>query len=361
VKKAAICAILLVCSVLFGCQSESVSVPELLEPAGVKSDTATVQKGDLKKVSIYNGETVPYVEILEFSFDGRFDSYLVDLGDTVEEGQVLAQLNDEAVQDAIEAMEEAIADVKRAGEYQDRQTNADIEIAKATLLAMQESEATAEACEVQKKEIAILEEQLEQARQLRNLDLQKKYAQLAKLNEEANQLRIVAPFAGTVVHLQIINTGDWVRGFTPVMCIADENKIWISAEEISAYEIEHAYEVAAQIDGKNYNITHYPYEAGEFLSMTTAGAKIDTRFTIDNPADSLECGQYVQIKIVKDQKKNVLTMPINALYEDESGTYVYKEQDGERARCEVEIGFVSDVAVEILSGLEEGETVYVKE
>ena len=51
-KKAAICAILLVCSILFGCQSEPVSVPELLEPAGVKSDTVTVQMGDLKKVSI---------------------------------------------------------------------------------------------------------------------------------------------------------------------------------------------------------------------------------------------------------------------------------------------------------------------
>ena len=57
----------------------------------------------------------------------------------------------------------------------------------------------------------------------------------------------------------------------------------------------------------------------------------------------------------------MLTVPVNALYRDETGQYVYRMEDGKRVRCEVEVGMTSDVKAEILEGLQEGDEVYVKE
>ena len=361
-RKLTICVMLLACSIFTGCQATSVKAPELLEPVGVKSDMVTLQKGDMQEVSIYNGEIVPYVEEVQFTVDGVFEAFHVRLGDKVTKGQVLAQLNSESVQDAIEVMEETIADIKRSGEFQDRQMLADIEIAKTQLTMLEEAEASAEDCNIQKKEIVILQQQMSQTQQLRNLDLQQKYTQLAKLQEEAKQLEIVAPIDGTIVYVQpALDPLDWVSGYTTVVCVADEAKFWISAEEISTYELKQAVSVSATVLEKEYDITEYPYDTGEYLSMVTAKAKMDTRFTFDKPTEELKCGQYAQIKVVNKLKEDVLTIPLNALHEDDTGIYVYKYENEERVRCDVEIGLSTDVEIEILSGLQEGDTVYVKE
>ena len=40
---------------------------------------------------------------------------------------------------------------------------------------------------------------------------------------------------------------------------------------------------------------------------------------------------------------------------------MYREEDGNRIRCEVEAGLVTKTKAEILSGVQEGDLVYVKE
>jgi len=65
--------------------------------------------------------------------------------------------------------------------------------------------------------------------------------------------------------------------------------------------------------------------------------------------------------IINGYKDNVLTIPVNALYQDAGGRYVYKMSDGKRIRCDVSVGSVNSTKVEITEGLEEGDLVYVKE
>lgn len=361
-RKVIIGLILLICGILSGCQSETtMTVPELLEPVGVKSDMVTAQVGDIQQMFVYNAEVVPYVEKLHFITDGQFDKYTVSVGDEVQEGQVLAMLDDEAARDAIEALETTIREIKRSGEFQDRQAKADIEIAKATLAMMQEAGSSSEDCEIQKKTIAILQTRLNQAQQLRDLELQRNNAQLQKLYAEIGKKEITAPFSGKVVYLQTLEKGDGVRGFTPVICIADESQIWISAEFIEPFEMNSADGIYAGISGQMYPVTYFPYEYDDYLAMVNAGETVDTRFTFDQLPETLECGEYAQIILVEEYKENVLVVPVNALYKDEQGYYVYTQQEDKRVRCDVEVGFISDTEAEILSGIQEGDTVYVKE
>ena len=71
----ALLAILLAAS-LSACavrEPEPESVPELLEPVGVKVDTAVATRGTLYAISAYEGSVVAAAEELRFEIGGRID------------------------------------------------------------------------------------------------------------------------------------------------------------------------------------------------------------------------------------------------------------------------------------------------
>ena len=87
-----ILALVLALGSFAGCQSESSAAPELLEPVGVRMDTAEMQYGDIYNISVYSGAIEPYVEELWFESDGVLGEVLVSVGDTVEAGQELGAI-----------------------------------------------------------------------------------------------------------------------------------------------------------------------------------------------------------------------------------------------------------------------------
>ena len=78
--------------------------------------------------------------------------------------------------------------------------------------------------------------------------------------------------------------------------------------------------------------------------------------------DRLLEGMHGSAVITVDTKQNVLTIPVQALREDEGGVYVYVRGDaGEPVRREVATGISDGVTAEIIGGLSEGETVLYTE
>ena len=79
---------------LAGCaqKAEVVEAPELLEPVGVKVDTAVVERGDLFTLSSYEGSLVAAAEELSFEIDGQIKNVFVWPGKHVEAGDVLFEL-----------------------------------------------------------------------------------------------------------------------------------------------------------------------------------------------------------------------------------------------------------------------------
>ena len=92
-KTSVILALVLALGCFAGCQSENSAAPELLEPVGVRMDTAEVQYGDIYTIKVFGGSVVPYVEDLDFQVDGYLGEVLVNIGDTVEAGQPLVRLD----------------------------------------------------------------------------------------------------------------------------------------------------------------------------------------------------------------------------------------------------------------------------
>ena len=155
--------------------------------------------------------------------------------------------------------------------------------------------------------------------------------------------------------------GDAVRGYTTVMCITDDSRVYLETEYLSESVVNDADKVYAKIGQKEYVIEYKPYDPDEFFYKRVNGEEVKTQFIVKAEDGEVYIGQYAVVVINGEYKEKVLTVPVNALYEEADGYYVYKLVDGKRVRCDVSVGLISNAKAEILEGLTEGEKVYVKE
>lgn len=352
-----LCLVLL--SGMAGCADETQAAPPLLEPVGVKASTVLVQRDTICDAQTFAGQIVPYVEELHFTADGKLGQILVRPGEWVEEGQVLAALDEEAIQAQIEKLDEQIYEISMLGTYSDRQTAADIGIAKVELEKLRAQNASEQACAEKELEIQKLELELKQAQELRDLELGNKYSAINTLRESLETTKLLAPFAGRIVYVKDIKEGASVQAFATVLCIADDTRLLLQTELKQESIFTGADRLYAQILDKTYDITYQPYDRDTYLSMTLSGQQMTARFTVEAKPGELESGQFAAVVALDNYKEDVLTVPVNALYRDGNGRYVYKLVDGRQERCYVTVGLITETKIEILEGLREGDVICV--
>ena len=68
----------------------------------------------------------------------------------------------------------------------------------------------------------------------------------------------------------------------------------------------------------------------------------------------------MRIILTANIKDDVLTVPLNTLYRDSEGYYVYKAEGGQRVKTAVAVGVKNETMAEIIGGLSEGDEIYVK-
>jgi len=361
--KKKICLLLLVGLCCFcGCQKQKNSeVPVLMEPAAVEMDTAAAGYSDMYRVLTYSGEVVPYVEEVVFETEGILESCMVSVGDIVKKDQVLAVLDGDAVKEQIQNLKDEIKDETVLGELEDQKALLDIEIAKLELEVMDGGPDTKKAYHAKEVSIERMQTDLAQTKQLRELELGKKQALLERYETKLDENEIRAPFDGTVVYVRQMYTGDAVSSYVPVVCIADETDLRIQTDYISQTNFAGADRLIARIGEKDYKIRYIPMDESEYISDKLSGAKIWSDFWVEQSDEAVVSGAYAAVMLYYTSLEDVLTIPVNALYQDSTGQYVYVIEDGKRVRQSVKAGMVNEVKAQILEGLKEGDVVYVKE
>ena len=345
---------------LTGCGKSYEVTPELLEPVEVKSDVTKAQMSDVYNVSTYSGEVIPYTEDAYFTVNGNLDQLLVSIGDTVEQGEVLAVLDTEPILQQITNLENEISHITKMGEFSDQKLNLNIEIARKELEVLEETQAGEQVCAEKELEIEKLELELEQTAELRSLELKEKQDELELLQEKVEKNQMTAPFSGTVVYIADKGSGDPVQAYEPVIYLADNSRLSLTAEYIPEYALTYTDRIYAKIMDQEYELNYIPYNESEYIAMILEDQELKAKFEFQEPDDLLESGQYAAIIIIKSYRENVLTIPVNALYKDGIDYYVYRQENGESVRCNVKTGVISDTKAEITEGLEEGDMVYVK-
>ena len=115
-------------------------------------------------------------------------------------------------------------------------------------------------------------------------------------------------------------------------------------------------------DAVDITFTAYPEDSytGSILSINTT-ATSDYSNTVSYTVEiSVDGGMTADVIFVTEEKEDVLYVSRKAIVEENGKTYVYRKTAlGGRELAEVETGITNGVDIEILSGLEEGDTIYL--
>lgn len=217
---------------------------------------------------------------------------------------------------------------------------------------------------LQELQVASTEQAARQAQQA--VDLAR--ASLADSRRQLGETTIYAPFDG-VVSMVLAKEGDIIPSpsMAPQTIIKmidpDSLELVIEVDEIDIPQVKMAQEVIVNVDalpkavftGRVTAIYPVPSEVGGVVLYTV-------RINLDIQGESeIKVGMSASANIVAEKHENVLLVPSRAIGKNEQGQAIVKvkanEQIQERA---VAVGLDDGLKAEIISGLNEGETVVVE-
>ena len=316
---------------------------------------AYAERGDMLLTKQLICAYVPVqTQTLSFSVGGLYyDEIFVSQGDTVQKGQLLAQLD-------LESVNEQIADCTLQIEKLELQI-AGLEENRA--LALERQKILMEGHTEQERSEALQKINEQYDRQRRSLQdaLDIARLQLEEWEDRVAQRQLRADFDGTVTYVRTIKEGQ--------QSVVGERVITVVNNADSVFRTETMLWEHLVV-GQTYIITvkEEEYEAqvvteAQIGLPETEKVEGKTAFVylkLKTPAAQLEEGNQGTLMLELDSRENVLMIPEKAVVTAKDGTIVYyQNEQGMKAYKQVEIGLVANGMAEVISGLAEGENVIV--
>ena len=285
---------------------------------------------------------------VSFSVGGRLiDKVYVREGDSVEKGELLAELSAGSLEREIAELEYRIARNELLLSYVD--TNESIQISSQWVYGWDTVSIKAAVAGIQK--------QSEYQRQDYSDALEIDRKKLENLRQELKASRVYAEEDGVVYDLKERLEGSTSRAEERIMVIMDPGQCFFETE---VPELADCFR-----EGETVSMTMSYGAAGQYELMPWRMEEWgETQlFSIYDGPDSskLEVGNAGTMTLVLEEKKNVLCVPAGAVHSSGEDAYVYVlGADNMREVRWVKIGLQGNDAIEILDGLSEGERVILR-
>jgi multidrug efflux pump subunit AcrA (membrane-fusion protein) len=341
--------------------------------------TYQVQSGEVIKSTKFAGRISPEVEEqLFFRADGHIRSVFFKRNEVVKKGDVIAELEIDALERELNAAElelqraqVTLEEAKRALEYDRMVAQKRLEIAQIRLAGIDaDRNSTRAEVAAQTKEVELAQIELDrigtEISPLLTGDLERAQYAVEKLKETIAESQIIAPFDGLLLSLTL-TPGQSVTAYAPVATLADPAKLEISANILSdqlqllAEGMPVTMEMASRPGQKlTGSIRRLPYPYGSGGSGQTLEEKDkSTRVTVDATAEEagFALGDLVNVTAIIERKDNVVWVPPQAI-RNFNGRRFAVVQDGDvQRRVDVKIGIQAEERIEIEEGLQAGQTV----
>ena len=185
----------------------------------------------------------------------------------------------------------------------------------------------------------------------------KDYVKKGDLIVKLKDRNIVAPFSGVLGYRGI--TGDILGSDNSIIITLDDNSIIYSdlkIPETFASFIKKGLPVKVNFSGnKNKSYSGKVYAVSSRITAETRS--LLTRVMIENEHFELIPGSLLEV-VINYNERNSLGIPDTSVTIEGSKTYVYKvSKDNITNKTEIEIGIRGGGFIEIISGLNEGETI----
>ena len=187
--------------------------------------------------------------------------------------------------------------------------------------------------------------------------LQEAEQQLATARTQQTLLRIGAPLSGTVIRINV-KPGEAVEAATSLAEVIDLDRLVVTANVPSSeLGMLKAGEVVEVVEGKTTNqVTGHVTYIGSQVDAKTGTAVVRAGI----PANSgLRPGQLVTLRIITEEHKDSLAVPLESVVKNEQGSNVIAVVQGDKAvQKTIKAGLRDGNLVEVEGeGLKEGDTV----
>ncbi len=315
-------------------------------------DTAQVEPHQFEITLEVLGELKTQAEVDVMSrISGRLQQVLVHRGEAVQEGQLLAVVDDVDVRQQIIRSQAATA-VARAGVNREEATYRNL------LLQVKRYQNLHEEALISTQELEDVESRLfvaEAQRELAKAQVQQAEASLRELGLQQEQTRIYSPLNG-FVGTRYLDPGALVSPSVSILSVLDVNRVKTVVPVVESDIKRVRMGLPAEIVVDAYPDQVYQGTVTRitpFLNPDTRSA--DVEIEIANPNQALKPGMFARVKIDARITRDALSIPRSALLTRgvQKGVYLLTK-DMVTVFQPIEIGQIKGDVVEVVDGLEEG-------
>jgi len=386
-------AVLVVFFVVAGAALAKLATGNSIDP----NRLAKVARGDVARSVVATGKIEPITKVeVKSKASGIVEKLFVDINYKVKKGEPLAQLDQQEIEDQVEAQRAQLAAAEanvttcQANIEEDKVNAAapDLAMYKATLERYQEMQkegvvsrqalddankdylAALTRRDSSKAQIDVDSAKLLQAR----AQVQQSQASLKQLEEQLGYTTIVAPMDGVILSRDV-EIGDAVSSIlvlgstaTLVMTEGDVNQVYVQGK-VDEADIAHVYlGQPARIKVESFRDRLFQGKVTKIAPLGVEKDNVTTfevRVSIDNPGGELKANMTANAEILLDEHNGVLSVPENAVvYDNQKNASVFvpdkSRKDGQR-KVAVKVGLSDGSKTEIAAGLTEGETVVLQQ
>lgn len=324
---------------------------EFMRPYPAKAMTETRLPGEIQALE----ETVIFPRT-----SGYLKKWHVDIGDQVEEGQLLAEIDAPEVEQQLQQAEATVEQLKARRRVADTK----LDLAKYTLKRVEQliksRAASQQDYDERKAEFAVAEHQVKVA----DADIAAGMAELQRITELQSFAKVYAPFSGTIIERsidlgQLVTSGNGQEQSLFRLARTDRVRVIVYVPQIYASNIEQGREAKLIVrEMPQQSFTGKVTRTARALDLTTRTMRIEIE--VPNEKGLLLPGAYVQVQLPVRRTNPPLMVPASALLFNAGGAQlaVVNSQDEIELR-EVEVEADHGTNLGIAKGITEEDRVVV--
>lgn len=299
-------------------------------------ESTTVRRGTLTQELTLSGEIVSkeYAQVA-FQTGGKLSHLAVKEGDVVRKGQYLASLDQRQLQ---KTLQKRLNDFMTSRlDFDQKRDNYDEIVPNDTIKRILDTS------------------QLSLNNSILDVELQSISKELSVLT---------SPIQGIVTSTYKLQPGVNIALATPIVEIVNPDTLYfkVTADQTEVTEISQGLAGTLLLDAFldediPGTITHIAFTPSKGESSTVYD--VDFSFTLSSNAQlKYRSGMTGDVTFVTEEKKNALYIPFKYITEKDGASFVTVDENGTKAQREIKTGIETDVYVEVVSGLSEGETIF---
>jgi RND family efflux transporter MFP subunit len=346
---------LVVSLVSTGCARKDKDNKEAKKEEYIPVETMTVTTGEIYDEAIFVGRIYSEKDFPVVSaFPGRISSIDVNLGDEVEEGEVLFSIQNEEIErkeqmakKALDAgnaqMDRTISEMKSMnpqGQLENQSNQTEIPTDKVEPnLNMQNS----------------AQIQMEMQGEIEELNMAYEQAKIA-----LDSLNVKSPSKGIVSYMNI-REGEIATNSSPTMIISNLDRVYLETfiTDRIVDKVNKGDEVL--VDIPSFSIEDYKCSIDEIsVGPSMENGMYRIRVFIENDDHKIRPGAFGKVRIKLDKREKAVVIPSDAVIDKNGEKVIYIVEDGVAVEKKISLGLDTGEKVEITKGLNGGEKLIIK-